>query len=142
MAAECRRFSSEFAVASHAAASPKLLARDLHDQRLRRVLEMIESEPSRNVTELAEVVHLSPAHLQRLFKRQAGIQIGGLVAEYRLQKAARLISATRLSIKEIAHAVGYTHYSSFVRAFQRRFDRAPRRYRNSFSFRVEKGQEM
>lgn len=102
----------------------------VQERRLRQVIEMIESEPSFSIRDLASKVSLSPAHLQRLFKRQTGSQLGSLVAERRLQKAAQLLTLSNLSIKEVAHAVGYRHHSSFVRAFQRRFARAPKHYRS------------
>jgi AraC family transcriptional regulator len=102
----------------------------VQERRLRQVVEMIESEPSCSIRELALKVSLSRAHLQRLFKQQTGIQLGSLVAERRLQKAAQLLTVSNLSIKEIAHAVGYRHHSSFVRAFQRRFAQAPKHYRS------------
>jgi AraC-like DNA-binding protein len=101
----------------------------VRERRLRQVVEMIESEPSYSIRELALKVSLSPAYLQRLFKQQTGAQLGSLVAERRLQKAAQLLTMSNLSIKEIAHAVGYRHHSSFVRAFQRRFARAPKHFR-------------
>jgi transcriptional regulator GlxA family with amidase domain len=102
----------------------------VQERRLRQVVEMIESEPSCSVRDLALKVSLSPAHLQRLFRQQTGAQLGGFVAERRLQKAAQLLTRSNLSIKEIAHAVGYRHHSSFVRAFQRRFAQAPKHYRS------------
>lgn len=102
----------------------------IHERRLRQVVEMIQSEPSSSIRDLALKVSLSPAHLQRLFKQQTGIQLGSLVVERRLQKAAELLTASNLSIKEIAHAVGYRHHSTFVRAFQRRFSEAPKHYRS------------
>jgi transcriptional regulator GlxA family with amidase domain len=102
----------------------------LQERRLRQVVEMIEQEPACSIRQLALKVSLSPAHLQRLFKQQTGAQLGSLVAERRLQKAAQLLTISNLSIKEIAHAVGYRHHSSFVRAFQRRFAQAPKEYRS------------
>jgi transcriptional regulator GlxA family with amidase domain len=101
----------------------------VQERRLRQVVEMIESEPSCSIRDLALRVSLSPAHLQRLFKQQTGIQLGSLVAERRLQKAAQLLTISNLSIKEIAYTVGYRHHSSFVRAFQRRFAQAPKQFR-------------
>jgi len=101
----------------------------VQERRLRQVVEMIESEPSCSIRDLALKVSLSPAHLQRLFKQQTGTQLGTLVTERRLQRAAELLTVSNLSIKEIAHVVGYRHHSSFVRAFQRRFARAPKYYR-------------
>jgi transcriptional regulator GlxA family with amidase domain len=101
----------------------------VQERRLRQVVEMIESDPSCSIRDLALKVCLSPAHLQRLFKQQTGIQLGGFVVERRLQRAAQLLTISNLSIKEIAYAVGYRHHSSFVRAFQHRFSQAPKHYR-------------
>ena len=101
----------------------------VHQRRLRRVLEMIEAQPSISVRELAFEIRLSPTYLQRLFKHEAGVHISGVIAERRLQRAAQLLSASDMPIKEIAYAVGYQHHSSFVRAFQRRFGQSPKRYR-------------
>jgi AraC family transcriptional regulator len=101
----------------------------VREHRLRQVVAIIDSEPACSIRELALRVSLSPAHLQRLFKQETGTQLGGLVVERRLQKAAQLLTISNLSIKEIAHTVGYRHHSSFVRAFQRRFALAPKYYR-------------
>lgn len=103
---------------------------DVQDRRLRQVIEMIEVEPSCSIRDLALRVSLSAAHLQRLFKQQTGFHIGSILVERRLQKAAGLLTMSNLSIKEIAHAVGYQHHSSFVRAFQRRFAQSPKYYRS------------
>ena len=103
--------------------------KNVTELRLQRVLNMIETQPERSVRELADEVRLSPAHLERLFKKEIGLRIGNLVAEHRLQRAANLLAASDRPIKQIAHLVGYMHQSSFVRAFQRRFARAPRVFR-------------
>jgi transcriptional regulator GlxA family with amidase domain len=104
-------------------------APEVQERRLRQVIDMIESDPSCSIRDLAGKVSLSATHLQRLFKQQTGTQLGSLVVERRLQKAAQLLTISNLSIKEIAHSVGYRHHSSFVRAFQRRFAQAPKHYR-------------
>ncbi len=101
----------------------------VQERRVRQVVETIESEPSCSIRDLASKVALSPAHLQRLFKHETGAQLGSLLAERRLQRAAELLTVSNLSIKEIAHSVGYRHHSSFVRAFQRRFAQAPKHFR-------------
>jgi AraC-like DNA-binding protein len=101
----------------------------VRERRLRRVLERIEAGPLRSVSELAREVRLSPAHLQRLFKQETGIHISALLSESRLRMAAQLLSTTEMEIKEIAYVAGYQHHSSFVRAFQRRFQKSPKEYR-------------
>jgi transcriptional regulator GlxA family with amidase domain len=101
----------------------------IQDVRLRKLLELIDSEPLGKIQDLAGTLNLSESHLQRLFKQATGLALGHLLAEKRLQKAANLLTNTNLSIKEIACAVGYEHGSSFTRAFERRFEQPPRQYR-------------
>lgn len=110
--------------------SPASLIPLVQETRLRRVLEKIESGPPQSVRQLAQAVHLSPAHLQRLFKRETGVHIRDLLAESKLRNAAQLLSTTDMEVKEIAYHVGYQHHSSFVRAFQRRFHQSPKQYRH------------
>ncbi len=103
---------------------------EVRDERLRRVLDIIESQPGQSVQRLACQAGLGPDHLQRLFKQETGGgHLGELLAERRLQKAAELLFATDMSIKEIAYVVGYKHHSSFVRGFQRQFAQTPGHYR-------------
>lgn len=99
------------------------------DRRLRRVLQVMESQPAQSVHELAREVSLSPAHLERLFKRETGTHLRDALAEKRLQRAQHLLVHSNMEIKEIACAVGYRHHSSFVRAFRRRAGESPKRYR-------------
>ncbi len=99
------------------------------DKRLRKVIQMIESEELNSVQALAVEVNLSSSHLQHLFKQQAGVCITELLTRQRLRKAAHHLEASDMSIKQIAYAVGYEHTSSFIRAFQRYFAQTPRAYR-------------
>jgi len=109
--------------------NPRSLMHAVRERRLRKVLERIEAGPPQSVSELARGVHLSPAHLQRLFKQETGVHIRDLLVESRLRNAAHLLSTTEMEVKEIAYLVGYQHHSSFVRAFQRRFHQSPKQYR-------------
>jgi AraC family transcriptional regulator of arabinose operon len=115
--------------AEAAAARPMALARMARDKRLHKVIQMIESDAPGTVHALALEVNLSSSHLQHLFKQQTGVCITQLLTEQRLLKAAHLLEASDLSIKQVAYAVGYEHASSFIRAFQRRFAQTPGDYR-------------
>ena len=115
----------------YSAMSPASLLLRVREQRLRRVLEKIRNGPPHSVRDLARAVHLSPAHLQRLFKQETGVHIRDLLAESRLQNAALLLATSDLEVKEVAFLAGYQHHSSFVRAFQRRFGRTPKEYRHA-----------
>ena len=99
------------------------------ERRLLKIMQILESRLVHSVRELAEEVHLSPAHLQRWFKQETGLDISDLLYEQRLTRAAHLLTTTKMGVKEVAYMVGYGHHSSFVRAFERRFGQAPSRFR-------------
>lgn len=101
----------------------------VREKRLRLVLQSLETQLPRSVRELAEQVHLSPAHLQRLFKQETGVHLSDLISARRLNIAAELLTSTDMEVKQIAYFVGYGHHSSFVRAFHKRFGQSPKRYR-------------
>ena len=94
------------------------------------ILRAIESDSSRTISDLALELSLSESRLQHLFKDTMGVGLGHYLAEQRLQRAALLLGGTWLRIKEIAALVGYEHTSSFTRAFERRFQQTPGRYRS------------
>lgn len=108
---------------------PRALIPVVEDCRLRKVLQMIASDPPQKIQDLAQECNLSESHLQHLFKESTGLGLGRMLAEQRMQRAAKLLEQTNLSIKEIAWAVGYEHTSSFTRAFERYFREAPRCFR-------------
>ncbi len=99
------------------------------DYRIRQVLESLEEDPSRTIMELAKLVGLSSSRLGHLFRVQVGTDLNSFVRCARLDRAAKLLRETELSVKEIAVAVGYHHTSSFDRGFEKKFGSAPVDYR-------------
>jgi two-component system, response regulator YesN len=97
--------------------------------RLRTVIGLVESGSSYTSRDLAARIGLTPSAMRRLFKHETGVPFGEWLTEQRLERAAFLLADSLLSVKEITHAVGYEHASSFIRAFERRFMRAPSTYR-------------
>lgn len=67
-----------------------------------QVMAMLESGTAFNIGDLAARLHVSPAQLQRLFKRETGSRMGEWLIAQRLQKAAYLLANSYLSVKEIA----------------------------------------
>ena len=97
----------------------------------RRVVKLIESGVAYNIGDLATQLHLSPSHLQRLFKQETGLRLGEWLVTFRMQKAAYLLTNSYLTVKEIARLVGYEHVSSFIRAFESKYVLTPTRFRES-----------
>jgi AraC family transcriptional regulator of arabinose operon len=100
------------------------------DSRVKRVVQVLNQNPSRRLPELAQNCQISTSRLSHLFKNEIGINVKGYCLDRRLQAAAELILAGR-PIKEIAYIVGYSHSSSFVRAFKIHFGLSPVCYRRA-----------
>jgi AraC-like DNA-binding protein len=109
--------------------SPRLFTSEMMDARVRKILIMVDSGKKFTIRNLALEFNLSPSYLRRLFKHQTGVPMGKWLSESRLRRAAQLLTNGYMSVKEIAHSVRYEHASSFIRAFERRFARAPACYR-------------
>ena len=99
----------------------RMLTPAAQDERLRRILEIIESGSLCTIGDLAVEFNLSASHLQHLFKAQTGCRLGRRLVEQRLHRAALLLLQSNMSVKEVAYAVGYKHPPSFVRAFERSY---------------------
>jgi AraC-like DNA-binding protein len=104
----------------------------------RRVLQLIEGGAPYSIAHLATQLHLSPSHLQRLFKRETGVRMGEWLLTFRLQKAAYLLANSYLTVKEIARSVGYEHVSSFIRAFESKYVVTPTHFRERVDGAAEK----
>jgi AraC family transcriptional regulator of arabinose operon len=100
------------------------------DFRIGKVLRSIESNPSQSISDLARSLNLSNSRLSHLFKARTGQSLNVFLVQRRLDKAAGLLRATEMRVKEITYGVGYCQEPSFVPAFKKRFDCSPTIYRN------------
>lgn len=78
---------------------------------------------------LSSRLRLSPRHLGRLFLQQTGVSFHRYLRTVRLTKAADLLRALSLSVKEVSAAVGYSSVSNFSRDFSSTAGLSPARYR-------------
>jgi len=103
----------------------------LSDRALARALAAIHARPEADwtVQTLAREAGLSRSRFAELFSARLGMPVARYLAEWRLQKARRLLGDTRLSVAEIAHRVGYESLPSFTRRFTRQFGVGPGRFR-------------
>ncbi|MCU6711855.1 helix-turn-helix domain-containing protein [Paenibacillus sp. J5C_2022] len=87
-----------------------------------------ESELSLNL--LADEFRISVPYLSKLFKEHAGSNFVNYLFQLRMGKAESLLRESRLSIQEIAEAVGYNNAYSFIRIFKKHKGVTPGEYRN------------
>jgi AraC family transcriptional regulator of arabinose operon len=93
------------------------------DHRLQRVLALVGTEyvdPDLTVSILAKAVNLSPSRLEHLLKRHTGKTFTQCLEDARIRRAQSLLRNTFLSVKQIAHTVGFNSDRTFQRAFRRR----------------------
>lgn len=108
-------------------------------ERVKRVIELMQGDPSRSFTlgKMAESVNLSPPYFCFLFKSITGIPPAKYLKALRMQQAAILLTTTFLSVKEIVRRVGLADESHFVRDFKRLYGVTPSEYRNNALFSTE-----
>jgi AraC family transcriptional regulator, arabinose operon regulatory protein len=99
------------------------------DFRVQKVIQVLNKDPSRTLTELALGCQISVSRLSHLFKDEIGTNVKNYRRDCRLQVAVAMLISTSMSIKEIAYAARYRHTSSFVRAFKIHHGSSPARYR-------------
>jgi AraC-like DNA-binding protein len=78
---------------------------------------------------IAAVAGLAPNYFHRRFKRLFGITPFDYIVGQRLNQARHLLASTRLTIKEVADAVGYRDPLYLTRVFARRLQVTPTEYR-------------
>ena len=93
----------------------------LAPHKVRRVIEMIEDDPTRAIAldEFAREVSLSPYHFAHQFERATGRAPHRFLVERRLARAVPLLGDGRSSIAEIATQCGFAHSSHLGRHLKR-----------------------
>src|SRR5882724_3099587 len=114
-----------------AAAVAERIVGGLPECRLRRVAEYIQENLHREVrlAELGGLVHMSPYHFARLFKRSTGVSPHRFLVQRRIEQASALLTVQTLPIAEIARSVGFRTPSHFATTFRRVSGITPSAYR-------------
>lgn len=88
--------------------------------RLRRVVEHVDAHLDQDLrlADLAALARLSPGHFREAFRRSTGRSPHRFLAERRVERARALLADRRLSIAEVAAAVGYSSQSHLTSRFR------------------------
>ena len=81
--------------------------------------------------DVADALHVSPAHLRRLFLQVRRESPNDSFARLKLQEACRLMSSTHLSYKEVAALCGFKGFSEFYRFFRKHVGMSPSEWRGN-----------
>jgi len=108
------------------------------DPAIGRALAALHRRPEHAWTldELARDAALSRSALTERFARYLGQGPMTYLADWRLELAAEALRTTTLGVAEVATRVGYESEAAFNRAFKRRFELPPARYRRDSRERV------
>lgn len=79
---------------------------------------------------LAEIAHLRPSYLSRIFHEKMGVTITEYITKKRIEKAEYLLIYTEASIQEIASRCGFSSTAHFHRIFKQKTDTTPLEYRH------------
>lgn len=91
-----------------------------------QILEHLETPPV--IKELALVAHMSATKLKRLFRQIFGDSIFSYYQQFRMQEAALLLSAEKLSVSAVGYRMGFTNLSHFSRIFKAHIGMNPKHY--------------
>ncbi|MBO9596716.1 MAG: response regulator [Cohnella sp.] len=81
------------------------------------------------IEEVARSVHMSPAYLCILFKKQIGMTMNQYTNKVRMEKAQELLRDPTIKVYEIAQLAGFQDHNYFTRLFRRQYGCSPSEYR-------------
>ncbi len=101
----------------------------------REAAEIVEAEYAEDLSldDIARRVASSRRQLQRSFAEIGGTTFREYLTRVRMARAADLLSARELTVREVAHRVGYRQPAQFAKAFRRHRGSAPSTYRSQAS---------
>ncbi len=74
---------------------------------------------------------MSQSGLSRLFKEKVGTDFSEYIRRFRMDRAARLLTRTGVSIDKVAEICGYSERSSFEKEFKKYIGQTPKQYRTN-----------
>lgn len=105
-----------------------------------KVKQYIDAHFCENITRdtLGEIVYLSPGYLASSFKKLFGTSLGSYIIEKRVEQAKELLTEGKLTVSEVAYAVGYDNFTYFSRLFKNKTGIMPKEYKKRYSKTVQK----
>lgn len=104
---------------------------------LKDILGYISRNYNKKITlvEISRSVNLTPQYLCKLFKEMTRINIIDYINNYRIETAATLLEAGKLSITDISLECGFDNVSYFNRVFKKHLGCTPTEFRLKFIYR-------
>lgn len=84
-----------------------------------------------SIDTLSQISAFSPFHFQRVISACLGESIGTFIQRTRIERAAKLLTNSKMRVSEIAYEVGYDSPSSLTKMFVRLYAVSPTKYRKT-----------
>jgi AraC family transcriptional regulator of adaptative response / methylphosphotriester-DNA alkyltransferase methyltransferase len=99
-------------------------------------IAIVEDEYAADLSldEIARRVASSRRQLQRAYAEIGGTTFRDHLTAVRMQRAAEMLGSRGLTVREVAHRVGYRQPAQFAKAFRRHHDVSPSAYRSRARF--------
>lgn len=112
-------------------ARPSTDAAETHDPEVARAISFIRDQVNSpiEVDDVVRVVNLSRRRLYDRFREATGKSVFAYIRDRRLEHFARQLLETRLTVSEIAYAMGYESDTNVARLFKKHFGVTPVAYR-------------
>ena len=97
------------------------------DMRLIKAVRLMEEhvEDKLTVRDVARATEISSRQLERLFHEHLHVTPVAFYRQLRLERAHRLLAYSRLTVRDVALATGFSTLAEFSRAFKGRYGRPP-----------------
>lgn len=123
----------------------KEIVDDLTEESQLEVVDRVKQIIAENISlgnlqreELANMVHISPGYLSRIFKKETGLSLSDYIIQKRITIAKQLLTKTNLPITTIAERIGLSYASYFTKLFKEKVNMTPQEYRQNEKSRERK----
>lgn len=115
-------------------------ANEEYTLRINRAIDYLREnlDQQLQLQDISKVACFSEFHFHRIFRAYTGETLNNYSNRLKIEKAARLLRYTQLSLTEIALDCGFSSSSTFSRAFRSGFDTSPSQYRKTGEIKKSK----
>lgn len=101
-------------------------------------VQFIRNNYYRSITveDIAAYTGINRSYLYTLFIKETGMSPSNYLRNFRLSRAAELLSITNYSVESIAYSCGYQDPLVFSKAFKKEYHQTPLRYRQNNTFYI------